>query len=209
MSQLSEKLEGLLLAEAMELARQHQEAGQQASEKILLEATAKHQSLLDGEEERFQLQAQQHCRQLLQSASLKLNAEQDRLRWALAQDALSIVRTQLQTVTADSARYRTVLGHFLKEAAQAIPDGTLVAEMRPHDIENLRDDWAGFVHEFAPGRSVVLSPLKDLASGGMLVRNEDSTLRVNNTFEGRMARMENALLDRIMHILFTEREAGA
>lgn len=204
MSQLTEKLEGLLQAQAMDLARKNLDAGQHAAQRIRNESKARLQSLLDGEEQRFQQEAARQCRQILQSARLRLDSEQDRMRWALAQDALSRVRAQLHAVVEDAPRYRSTLTRYIAEAASAIPDGKLVVEMRPHDIEALGEGWAALAAESAPGRTLALSPLKAHASGGVVVRNEAGTQRVDNTFEGRMARMENQLLDQIMDLLFTE-----
>jgi V/A-type H+/Na+-transporting ATPase subunit E len=202
MNRPTEKLEGLLQAQAMGLTQKHLEKGQQASEQITRDIQAKLRQLVAGEELRFQIEAEQLCRQLLQASRLRTDAELDRLRWTLTQGVLAEVRARLAKLAEDPENHRKVLGRYLAEAAKALPEGTLIAELRPEDIERLRPNWDSLVGQAAPGRRMTLSPLTDHASGGMRVRNEDSSLRVDNTFEGRMARMENEVLAAIMDTLF-------
>jgi V/A-type H+/Na+-transporting ATPase subunit E len=202
MNRPTEKLEGLLHAQAMGLAQKHLEKGQQASEQITRDTKAKLRQLAAGEELRFQIEAEQLCRQVMQASRLRTDAELDRLRWTLTQGVLAEVRARLAKLAADPEQYRKVLAAYLAEAAGALPEGTLVAELRPEDVEGLRPTWDSLVEQAAPGRRVMLTPLTDHASGGMRVRNEDSSLRVDNTFEGRMARMENEMLAAIVDTLF-------
>lgn len=202
MNRPTEKLEGLLHAQAMSLAQRHLEKGREASEQITRDMQAKLRQLAAGEELRFQIEAEQLCRQIMQASRLRTDAELDRLRWTLTQGVLAEVRARLAKLAEDPKKYQRVLRSYLAEAASVIPGDTLTAELRPEDIERLRPTSDSLVEEAAPGRRVTLSPLSDPASGGMRVRNEDGSLRVDNTFEGRMARMENEVLAAIMDTLF-------
>ena len=201
MNRPTEKLEGLLHAQAMGLAQKHLEKGQQASEQITRDVKARLRQLAAGEELRFRIEAEQLCRQVMQASRLRADAELDRLRWTLTQGVLAEVRARLAKLVEDPEGYRKVLRRYLAEAASALPEGTLVAELRPEDVERLRTSWDSLVEQAAPGRRVMLTPLTDHVSGGMRVRNEDSSVRIDNTFEGRMARMENEVLAAIMDTL--------
>lgn len=203
MSQLTEKLEGLLQAQAMDLAERHLEKGRQASEQIIADIRAKLRQLEEGEELRFQQEAEHLCRQIMQSARLRRDAEMDRLRWTLTQGVLGEVRQKLKHIVDEPERYRTVLARYLAEAAQQIPDGPLVAELNPRDIELLRPHWDALIRQAAPGREVKLAALTDSVSGGMRVGNEAGTRRIDNTFEGRLVRMEDGILGAIMDTLFS------
>jgi V/A-type H+-transporting ATPase subunit E len=204
MSELTGKLEGLLQAQAMGLAEQHLETGRRAASQIRGELEARLQRLRDGEEQRFQHEAEVRCRQLLQGAKLRMDADIDRMRWALAQDVLSQVRARMEQLVADPARYLKVLEAYLAEAAASLPAGDLVAELTPRDVEGVRAHWENLAARAAPGRKVALSPLAGFASGGMLVRSGDGRLRVDNTFEGRLERMQEEVLDVIMDQLFNQ-----
>jgi V/A-type H+-transporting ATPase subunit E len=204
MDQTTEKLEGLLYAEAMSLAQQHLEKGREASEQIRRELEAKLQKRRDSEELRYQREAEQRCRQLLQSSRLRLDAELDRLRWTLAQDVLHEVRARLEKLADDTPRYHAVLQRYLTEAAAGMPQGNLVAELNPRDLDAVKPVWDKWVAAAAPGRSVTLAPLPQPTGGGMLVRGEDGALRVDNTFEGRLTRMQDEVMGAIMQALFSE-----
>jgi len=209
MSQLTEKLEGLLQAQAMDLAERHLDRGRQTSEQILAEVRAKLYQLEEGEEMRFQLEAEHLCRRIMQSAHLRRDAELDRLRWTLMQGVLGEVRLKLKNLVDEPERYRTVLSRYLAEAAQQIPDGALVAELNPRDIESVRPHWDELVRQAAPGREVRLAALPDSVSGGMRVGNEAGTRRIDNTFEGRLVRMEEEILGAIMDTLFPSNDRSA
>lgn len=207
MSELTSKLEGLLQAQAMGLAEQHRESAQNAAGQIRQETEAKLQRLRDGEEQRFQHEAELRCRQLLQGSKLRLDAEIDRMRWALAQDVLSEARTRMEKLVENPDRYHRVLQGYLAEAGRSLPAGDLVAELNPRDLEGMRPVWEKLAGQAAPGRKVALAPLAGQASGGMLVRSEDGRLRVDNTFEGRLARMQDEVMEVIMEHLFKQAEA--
>jgi V/A-type H+-transporting ATPase subunit E len=56
----------------------------------------------------------------------------------------------------------------------------------------------------APGRKIALASLAEHASGGVMVRTAEGRTRVNNTFEGRLARMQEEVLGTIMDKLFKQ-----
>lgn len=198
----TEKLEGLLQAQAMDLAERHLENGRRASEQILREVQERLRQLEAGEELRFQIEAEHLCRQIMQTAKLRMDAEIDRLRWALTQGVLAEVRTRLQNIMHEPERYRAALGRYLAEAAHAIPEGDLVSELNARDVEWMRSHWDALVEQAAPGRRIQLSVLAGHSDGGMRVSRQDGSRRIDNTFEGRLARMENELLRVIMDRLF-------
>jgi V/A-type H+-transporting ATPase subunit E len=202
MSRHTEKLEGLLHAQAMNLAEQHLQKGHQASEQIKRELQAKLRQLEEGEELRYRLEAEQLCRQIMQASKIRVDTELDRLRWALVQGVLADVRTRLEKLAENPERYHPVLERYLAEAAHAIPAGDLVVELSARDLEGVRPHWERLIEQAAPGRKVALAPLANHASGGMIVRSKDGSLRVDNTFEGRLARMQDEVLGAIMEQLF-------
>ena len=209
MSQHTEKLEGLLAAQAMALADQHLRKAHEAGEQINQELQAKLRKLEEGEEQRYQLEAEQLCRQIIQTSKIRMDSEHDRLRWALAQDVLAEVRARLDRLTQDAPRYHKVLQGYLSEAAQAMSQGDLVAELNPRDLDALRPLWDRMAAEAAPGRKVELAAMAEHASGGMRVRTADGRMRVDNTFESRLDRMQEDVLGVIMDKLFNQAGGAA
>lgn len=209
MSELTSKLEGLLQAQAMDLAEKHHESSRKATAQIRQELEERLRQRREGEEERFQHEAELRCRQLLQGAKLRMDTDIDRMRWALAQDTLSEVRARMEKITEDEARYLRVLETYLAEAAQSLPAGDLVAALNPRDLERVRAHWDGLAERAAPGRKVRLEPLAEHVSGGMRVSSEDGSLRVDNTFEGRLARMQDEVLEVIIEHLFGQKDTAS
>lgn len=205
----TEKLEGLLYAQAMALARQHRQKADEATQQIQRELEARLGKREEGEAQRYQLEAELRCRQLIQAARLRIDSEHDRLRWTLAQDVLHEVGKRLEALTRDTARYHGVLEGYLAEAARAMPEGDLVAELNPRDLEALHPVWHELVERVAPGRTLVLGALADHVTGGIRVRSADGRLRVDNTFEGRLERLHDAVLREIMDRLFEQTDGEA
>ncbi len=208
MSQHTEKLEGLLYAQAMALAEQHLHKAHEASEQIGQALQAKLRKLEEGEEQRYQLEAERLCRQIIQAEKLRMDSEHDRLRWALAQGVLAEVHKRLVQLTQDTPRYHAVLQGFLAEAAQAMPEGDLVAELNARDLDALRPRWDELASQAAPGHKVELAPLAEHVTGGMRVCSADGRRRVDNTFEGRLARLQDEVLGVIMNKLFNQGDAA-
>jgi V/A-type H+-transporting ATPase subunit E len=209
MSQHTEKLEGLISAQAMNLAQQHMEKGHEASDQIRRELQAKLRQLEEGEEQRFQIEADQLCKQLMQAARIRTDTELDRLRWALVQEVLGEVRTRLEKLAEDPERYFKVLERYVAEAASSLPEGDLVAEMNPRDLHAVRENWERLAERAAPGRKLRLAALSEQASGGVMVRTEEGKLRVDNTFEGRLGRMHDQIMSVIMEKLFKDTDQAS
>lgn len=205
MTLLTDQLEGLLQAQSIELADEHLDKGRASAERIRAETKARLERLECQEELRLGFEAQRACRQLMQAAEIRRDAEQDRLRWALAQSVLAELRERLKNIVEDDTRYREVLVRYLAEACAALPEGALRAQVTTRDLERLRPQWTALVTAAAPGREVGLEALDESGesvSGGLRVYLADGSRRVDNTFEGRMARMDEALLRVIMERLF-------
>jgi V/A-type H+-transporting ATPase subunit E len=204
MTVITEQLEGLLQAQSIALADEHLDKGRAAAARVVEEARERIARRQAREEESYAAQAQRLCRQIRQAAEIRAQTEQDRLRWMLVESVLAEVREGLRRVVEDDARYRQVLTRYLAEASVALPDGKLTAQVATHDLERLRPHWPAMIQAAAPGREVALEAIDAPITGGMRVVAADGRRRVDNTFEGRMARMEAQVRRTIMERLFAE-----
>jgi V/A-type H+-transporting ATPase subunit E len=179
-------LEAALAERASKLAGEHVAGGQQARERILAETRQRLQIEKEREVLVAKVRAERAYEQQIQAAELDLRAELDRL----------------SALAADKARYLPLLLRYLGEAAQAIERDELVAQFNARDLQHLQKDWEKYAREAAPGKQLKLSPDALDCSGGVLVESADRTIRFDNTFEGRMERMEEtlhgALAERLM-----------
>jgi len=186
-------LEIALAERARKLAEEHLANGQLERERIL----AKTRQRLDIEKEREILAAKTHAehayRQRVQAAELDLRTALDRVRQELSDAALARLPAHLSAFADDDARYLPLLQHYLREAAQAIERDELVARFNARDLQRLRQGWAQYAHDAAPGKKLALSPEPLDCIGGVLVASRDGDIRFDDTFEGRMERLEEAL----------------
>ncbi len=105
--------------------------------------------------------------------------------------------------TKDADPYLPTLARLLAAAAAEFPvDAELVAEVNAEDRQRLAPRWAEFVEEAAPDRSIALGAEPARCTGGVVVRTPDNRIRVNNTFEGRMQRLETRIYQTIVERLF-------
>jgi V/A-type H+/Na+-transporting ATPase subunit E len=186
-------LEAALLARARKLADEYRAGGHSAHERILAETNQR----LRLEEEREVLSAKAHAERLyqqrVQAAELELRSELDRLRWQLVITVLDYLPARLKEIAADGAHYQPLLLDWLREAAQAIERDHLVVQVNARDLPHLKKSWAKYAKEAAPDKHLKLSDQTLDCIGGTLVSSEDGDIRFDNTFEGRMEKLGEAL----------------
>jgi vacuolar-type H+-ATPase subunit E/Vma4 len=173
-----------------------------ARARILADSAEKLKSAGEHEVQVARVEAEQLVRRQSQAAETRLAAELDRLRWALTEATLAGVKTAFQQLARDEARYLAVLEAWLAAAAQALPPGDLVAEVRPADEKRLAPLWADMRARAAPGRAVALVSHSQPSEGGIRVRRVDNRVQLDQTFEARQARLADELARVAMEHLF-------
>lgn len=186
-------LEAALAERAEKQAGEHLSGGHQARERILAETRQR----LHIDEKREVLaakaQAERVYQQRVQAAELDLRAELDRLRRELVLTVLAKLPARLEQLAAHQPDYLTLLQACLSEAGQAIERDELVAQLNPRDWQHLQHDWEKLANKAVPGKRLTLSPDTLNSSGGVLITSADGNIRFDNTFEGRMERLDEML----------------
>jgi vacuolar-type H+-ATPase subunit E/Vma4 len=95
-----------------------------------------------------------------------------------------------------------LLEAWLAAAAQALPPGDLVAEVRPEDEKRLAPAWEEIAARAAPGRAVALVSHGQPSAGGIRVRMADNRAQLDQTFEARQMRLADELARVAMERLF-------
>jgi V/A-type H+-transporting ATPase subunit E len=196
------QLEQALIQQAETLAREQLHNADSARKRILAESAEKLKLAEEREVLAAKVEAERQVRRQIQAAETRLAAELDRLRWALTEAALSGVKVEFKKLVQDEARYLPALEAWLAAAAQALPDGELVAEVRPEDEHRLAAVWADMAARAAPGRAVTLASHGRPSLGGIRVRLADDRARLDQTFEARQARLADELARVAMERLF-------
>lgn len=203
-SQVSQ-LESALLNQAQTLAREEMRNAEVVCNRIRSEASARLKLLEERETLTAKSDAERLFRRRIQTEETHLSSELDRLRWTLSETVLSKVKEALQNLTQDQPRYVQVLSTFLADGTHTLPAGALVVEVNAIDLSRLLPVWTEFTRNAAPDRKIELV-VHDLPSiGGMRIRTEDNRVRLDQTFESRIARLEEDIARIAMEQLFSGR----
>jgi vacuolar-type H+-ATPase subunit E/Vma4 len=196
------QLEQALIQQAETLAREQLQNAESVRARILAESAEKRKLVEEREILAAKVEAERLVRRQTQAAETRLAAELDRLRWALTESVLSEVKNAFRTLVQDETRYLGVLEAWLAAAAQALPAGDLVAEVRPHDEKRLLPVWTAMATRAAPGRVVTLASHSQPSEGGIRVRLADNRAQLDQTFEARQTRLADELARTTMERLF-------
>ncbi|WP_077729670.1 V-type ATP synthase subunit E family protein [Methylocaldum sp. 14B] len=195
-------LEATLLDRAKTLAKAYVAEGRRTREHMIEEAHEQLRLREERETQNAKALAERLFRQRVQAGEIKLQEELARFQWALVQSAVEQVKERLRQLAEDEPSYLPVLRRLLRRAVEAIEREELVIEVNARDQERLRPHWEEWRQEWVPGKRLILSSTPRECLGGALVRSADERIRVDNTFEGRLERLQEELYRVIMEHLF-------
>jgi V/A-type H+-transporting ATPase subunit E len=112
------------------------------------------------------------------------------------------VAEALSAMRADEQRYQSLLGSLVQTSVQAMPGGALVAHLGHADHERLGDRWMQWTRELIGDRELRLDAHPIETIGGVVIEDAEARTRIDNTFEGRMARLRERLHQTIFDRLF-------
>ncbi len=197
-----EELERALLRRAEALAAEYKERAERSHDRILAEENDR----LRLREEREMLSAKavadRTYRRLVQQAELSCQEALESLRWTVIRNTMDALPAELIRVTQDEGSYLALLAEFLASAARSIGQDDLVCEVNAVDLERLQTRWESFAKAAVPRQRITLHPTARPCSGGLMLRTRDDRIRVDNTFEGRLARLEERLERIVQERLF-------
>jgi V/A-type H+-transporting ATPase subunit E len=195
------ELESALLARAKSLAEEHVRAAKAARERIV----AQYNDKLRLREEKEVLAAKQmsekQYKRKVQAAEIRAQGELDRLRWNLVQAVMDQVKQRFVAMTRNDEEYLAWLRTHLATAGEALA-GDLLVCLNATDQKRLEPRLAELFRQALPGRRVSLATDTCSASGGFVVETENRRMRVDETLEGRMERLQNEMHRAIMEHLF-------
>jgi V/A-type H+-transporting ATPase subunit E len=194
-AQVSE-LEAALLARARTLADEHLRAAKAARERIVAQSAEKLRLKEEKEVLAAKQLAEKQYRRKVQAAEIRLQGELDRLRWTLVQAV-----ERFAAMTQDEAQYATWLAGKLAESAPALP-GRLLLCLSAVDRQRLAARLPELLAAALPGREVRPAEEPCQTGGGFVVETEDRRMRIDQTLEGRMERLQGELHRAIMEHLF-------
>lgn len=195
-------LEAAIIERAETLVEEHLRQAESAHKRIIEDATEKLRLLEEREILSAKARADREYRRRVQAAEIRMQADVDRLRWALVQSVLQGMHARFEAIAGDAARYEPLLRRLLGHAAQNIERDELVAVLCEADHERFAGRWEAIAAETVPSKKIALSPVRGAFSGGVVVSSADGRIRVDNSLEGRVERLEAELHQVILERLF-------
>ena len=195
-------LQNALVARAKTLADQYLIRAKRDRDLLLVEASERIKLRDEREQAAARASGERAYRQQVQAEELKLRADMDRLRWVHVQAVMDALRGRMTEIVQDKAKYQALLRELIITAVRSIEADALVVQLNTHDYAQLHADWSNFIGTAVSGKTIALSDEPNERSGGAIVASADNTIRVDNTFEGRIARFEAELEQVIIERLF-------
>lgn len=195
-----EELERSILARAEALASQYRERAKRNRDSILRDAAEKRRLREQREEAIAKAMGERAYRQQVQASELKMQSQLDRVRWNLVQSVRRRIEERMRRFVDDEAAYLEYLQALIATAVASIEADEIDVLANREDRERLAPRWEALVKTLPkPGVRLAEAPIETL--GGVLVRSRDNRIRVDNTFEGRLARLESRIAQVILERL--------
>ncbi len=197
-------LQQAILERAQKLAEEHIKQGQMTRSRILQDAREKIKLMEQNELLSAKLQSEREYQRQIQASELRIQAELDRNRWGLVQSILDKVIRELAKLPDDDQRYRAIFENLLRQGVEKIGLPRLVASLNSQDMSRFVDDWEAIVKKCCgDGLKIRLNPEANRCSGGVKLVSEAGDVMIDNTFEGIIARRDEALQRIIFERLFS------
>lgn len=197
-----DELQNALLARAKALADEYLARAKRDRERLIAEAAERQRMREEREDGAARTLAERAYRQMVQASEIEMREQLDRARWVHVQAVIDALKDRLEKIVANEAEYLPLLKGYLAHAAQAIESDALVAELSSRDYARFSQRWDDIAREAMPGKRIRLSTETRNSIGGVRVSSEDNLIRVDNSFEGRMERLEVELERVITERLF-------
>ena len=195
------ELEQAILARAQQLADQFAEQAQRTRDSLLRDAAERLRQREQREEALARALGDRRYQQRIQAAELKLQSNMDRIRWNLVRDVEARLEERMRSLIADDPAYLDYLRGLLREGLAQMEGARLSVRTNPGDRERLAAVWEAVCAE-TPERELRLDETPIETLGGVLLLSDDGRVRVDNTHEGRLARLrprlQQVILERLL-----------
>jgi len=199
-----EELERAILARAERLATEFRERAGRSRDSILREAAERLRLREEREESIARSLGERTFRQRVQATEVKLQSHLDRVRWNLVLGVERRLSDRMRAFMQHEAEYDAWLDSLILGSAALIEADELLVAANPADQRRLHPRWDQICQGLPAGKSAALMPSSASIDtlGGVLVTSADGRIRVDQTFEGRLARLrprvEQTILERLL-----------
>jgi V/A-type H+-transporting ATPase subunit E len=197
----AQDLEQAILARAERLAQEYHNRGKRSRDTILREAADKLRLREEREDSIAKALGERSFRQRVQAQELKMQSDLDRTRWNLVRNVEAQLNERMLAHAEDSNACLMTLSGFIAAAAETIEKSELRVHANARDHKLLESNWEQITAAAPAGTRLELAsdPIDTLF--GVLVVSADGRIRVDNTFEGRLARLGSRIQQTILERL--------
>lgn len=221
-----EDLERSLNQRANELADEYIQRAKRSHAHMIEDENERLQLREEKEVMAAKMAADRHYRSRVQSSELEAQKKLDQLRWDLIKNVTLAVKQHLKGLVADTASYEKVLIPLIHESAKVLdiggivnPEGNkklisgketaeqqekIIIELNQDDYEYFKDYWERVLEPWQGHKTLELSEHCHSFSGGAIVYNQSRTCRIDNSFEGRMERLQESIYQKVAEQFFSE-----
>jgi V/A-type H+-transporting ATPase subunit E len=197
----ADELEKAILARAERLAKEYRERAQRSRDNILREAADKLRLREQREEAIAKTLGDRAYRQQVQAEELKLQSHLDLVRWNLVRDVEGRLAEKMKAHRKDSDAYLKTLEGFIGAALAEIAQSDVSVRANSADLKLLGKHWEGLSKTLPADTNASLDETPIETIGGVMIESKDGKVRVDNTFEGRLARLRSRLQQVILERL--------
>jgi V/A-type H+-transporting ATPase subunit E len=188
-----EALEKAILDHANEMARESQKSAEIGRRNILRESSERLHLREEKETLVARSEAERAYLRKVQADELKLRSNLDHMRWNLVQMVIQRLAQRMKELRRDRPQYLPLLQALLRQAAAQIDGPELLVSLNPEDRRELQPRWDEFTDGLAPDKHILLAEQPIETLGGLLVATPDQRLRIDHTYEGRLARLQEKI----------------
>lgn len=198
----AQELEEAILARAKRLANEYIERAHRSRDAILREAAEKLRLREQREEAIAKSLGERDYRRQVQAEELRLQSHLDRVRWNLVCDVEHRLAKRMREFATDEQAYLQTLIGFIATAAAEIERDSLTLAANTRDRRLLEANWDAVLQALPADKRLHLADEPIDTVGGVLLTDEDARIRVDNCFEGRLARLRTRIQQSIQeHLL--------
>lgn len=199
-----EDLEKALMQRANDLASEY-----------LQRAKRSHDHFIDDENERLKLREEKEVmaakmlaesiyRSRVQSSEQNVQKKLDQLRWQLIKDVITRVKEKMLDIVKDEKQYRQLIIEFIQYGITAIGSDSFLVEFNQTDYAKMESQWQSIIQEINGGENIKLSNHFHHMSGGIIMYDHKRSIRIDNTFEGRIDRLSECIHQMVAKQFFSE-----
>lgn len=198
----ADELEKAILARAERLANEYRERARRSRDNILRDAADRLRLREQREEAIAKTLGDRTYRQQVQAEELKLQSHLDLVRWNLVRDVEGRLAEQWKTHRKDNKAYLKTLIALVSAAVAQVERGEVEVLANSDDLKLLDGHWAEVAQALPSDAKASLGERALDSLGGVMIISRDGRIRVDNTFEGRLARLrarlQQAILERLV-----------